>query len=791
MELNQNEHAEEGASQSQEIVKFLEKLTILKRNYLLNHHEVHNKDQKHFPSPQEENNEEEEDVKSISTDVSIYDIIGEFKMSKEFPEKPNKTFDTEQNQYLRKLMKIFKQFRSFIINQKVQLSLRFVQILIDLFVRNHLMQEEIHIVLRFFISLLDLKRKTHYFLEDGFCKLFFDFLLRLNYKQIDEVIYQTIETFIIFINQKLKIIQVNEERFELLQQNILGYEFIFDICIHSGDPKVKTLGTKFLIKIFKSQMTYRENFANCISLFYYNMIFENLFDFYNEFSIKNSRTEIKNTLEVVLSLIDEFECDKLKSKEKNLIDSLELQVIDQRINQNHNKRLIIEAFHQEKLKDLKKKIQKKFWINKENFRLLSKGKFLVGDENSLKDLQLSNKQTVMIIERTAEELEEEKTKKRNALEVLREMFPQCPEKVLLDAFDRKQGLEETIVYLTEEQPKVLEKMKEGESSEKNIFTERSFKQLFLNKLSSEEFFQLLFKLEAINEKEINFLIWKIINILPPNYILLQNIKKKIYQLTPQKIEDLRQTIESKSDAHQKEDYFDFEFLSLFANQHPIDCYKFKVFAHLVSISNLEQENSFEQSFQIICTFISHQGIKLYYHILSEALRALKKEKLCKFLVAIVPHLLNSLSGFIYAYFALKENDPFKEAKKLLGHKPWRDFLKLEESGADNNSSIHNVFLSRENQNFKGQKSPFTFVTPNFRSPADSKSVSGHSLLLPQRSIGDRDKEELSFSVFTNFSKDSSSLETMGHFLKKIIQDKEKSALIFKSFEESHVIPLLE
>lgn len=97
---------------------------------------------------------------------------------------------------------------------------------------------------------MDIKKKIHFYYEDGFARLFYDFLLRLDFEEIDEVIYDVIETFILFINSKLKILIINNNKFELLQQNILGNDYIFDIVVNSDNEKVKEKGEKFLIKIF-------------------------------------------------------------------------------------------------------------------------------------------------------------------------------------------------------------------------------------------------------------------------------------------------------------------------------------------------------------------------------------------------------------------------------------------------------------------------------------------------------------------------------------------------------------
>ena len=298
--------------------KYLEKMVILKKNFLTNHfkkNEQSNQTSKnesiisHNEIIRNEEEIEEEDEKSVSTDVSIYEIIGNLS-NNPFPQKKN-DFEQEENLqynvYLRKLAKYFNYVRNFIFKNKVKLNLRYVEYFFELFVSNYVLKQEIHTLFRFFTSLLDFKKKIHFLTEESFSKIFYDVLIRLEIDIIDHIIYQTIETFIFYINMHLKILKIELNKIEMLDKNIIGYDLLFEIFCNTKNQKVKENSKKCLLNIFKSQLNYRENFAEQITFFYYNTIFENLYENYNKLTQKNSQNKIKNILDFTLSIADEMQ----------------------------------------------------------------------------------------------------------------------------------------------------------------------------------------------------------------------------------------------------------------------------------------------------------------------------------------------------------------------------------------------------------------------------------------------------------------------------------------------------
>lgn len=83
-------------------------------------------------------------------------------------------------------------------------------------------------------SLINFKKRSHSVTEESFLKFFYEILLRLDCSCIDKEIYTVIEMFIIYINVRLRIIELNTfeiNRIEMIYSSIIGFDFIVEIFI--------------------------------------------------------------------------------------------------------------------------------------------------------------------------------------------------------------------------------------------------------------------------------------------------------------------------------------------------------------------------------------------------------------------------------------------------------------------------------------------------------------------------------------------------------------------------------
>ncbi len=186
--------------------------------------------------------------------MSIYEIIGNLSNTnyKKVPKEDFNEENLEYNLYLHKLTKYFNFIRKFVVKNKVKIELSYINYFFEIFVSNHVLIQEIHIVFKFLNSLLDFKRKWHYLTEESFSKVFYDILLRLDYESIDSVIYTTIESYIFYINIHLKILKYELNKIEMMEKNIIGYDFLFEIYLNTPRTTVKDLSCTCLLNIFKS-----------------------------------------------------------------------------------------------------------------------------------------------------------------------------------------------------------------------------------------------------------------------------------------------------------------------------------------------------------------------------------------------------------------------------------------------------------------------------------------------------------------------------------------------------------
>jgi hypothetical protein len=146
--------------------KYLEKMITLKKNFLANHYKTKDlSNQNKSVLSQAENLDQDKNAmpdvqnKSVSTEVSIYQIIENISVD----EFPNNNDDHKfignynYSRYLQKVSKYFKSVLSFIQKEKVKLEIKYVNYMIGIFVVNHVFQQEIDITFRFFGSLVDVR----------------------------------------------------------------------------------------------------------------------------------------------------------------------------------------------------------------------------------------------------------------------------------------------------------------------------------------------------------------------------------------------------------------------------------------------------------------------------------------------------------------------------------------------------------------------------------------------------------------------------------------------------------
>lgn len=153
-----------------------------------------------------------------------------------------------------------------------------------------------------------MKRKIHYLTEESFSKLVYDILLRIDYKSINPQIYQTIENYIFYINNHLKIVKYQSNRIEFTQPNIIGFDHLLDIYLYNEDEKVRETVFNTLISIFRTQLSFTNKTAETASMFYFRIIMNALDQTYQQLAYDDSAKSLLLLIAFVSKLFKEVNC---------------------------------------------------------------------------------------------------------------------------------------------------------------------------------------------------------------------------------------------------------------------------------------------------------------------------------------------------------------------------------------------------------------------------------------------------------------------------------------------------
>jgi hypothetical protein len=92
------------------------------------------------------------------------------------------------------------------------------------------------------------------FNDDCMELLFFETILKLDFRYITEVMYECFERYFIYINEQYGQIVTNsafEQNFEVFETKLIGVEALWEILLCARNQKVYKSATDFLLKIYK------------------------------------------------------------------------------------------------------------------------------------------------------------------------------------------------------------------------------------------------------------------------------------------------------------------------------------------------------------------------------------------------------------------------------------------------------------------------------------------------------------------------------------------------------------
>lgn len=556
-------------------------------------------------------------------------------------------------------------------------------------------------------------------------------MLRIDFASINVQIYQTIENYIFYINAHLKIVKYQSNRIEFTQPNIIGFDHLLDIYLYSEDEKVRETVLCCLINIFKTQLNFANKTAESATNFYYRVIVNALEQTYQRLVYQDGSKALLLMINFVSRLFKEVTSgsNELYSG-LPLIETIEIHVCDKRYASNSNK-VMIQINRYAKLKDLKYKLTEKFWLEPDKIDLLTKGQFLKGDEKLLKDLNIVNNQTIMILEKNAEEEQWNTESQQNHITVLKDIFTNMEEAFLIFVLKEcNQKIEDAIEILSDEarQEELFRKFKRNSLEVEKTFVKETFKSLFIERFSSLEFYKSIFKIANLKNNDIQSQTLILIKQLKPNQLLVQNIENYISNIMESSWgrflegHDLSNfQKEPKLIDGPVDDALNFDIEKIISNPNPLNLYKFEVFVKMYKICySKEEETKLDRKFELQKKFIDNNGpelLKVLYSLLSEEYKL--KPDANK--ISLLTLLSTILSDYILAFYLINSQDPYKKTKQIFFH---RDKAVKKDSYMNislrKNYSTDNVFSQNQNVSFKTNRSPKSFATPGFQSPSKVK-----------------------------------------------------------------------
>lgn len=572
---------------------------------------------------------------------------------------------------------------------------------------------------------------------EAFSKIFYDIILRLKISLINEVIYETIEQYLMYINVHLRVLKIEYNVLQMIEKNILGFEFLFEVYKQTTNQSVSAAVLKFLSTIIRAQLNFTDSAAEAISFFYMSLISDHIEQAYQNLFTNENDHVINRILEFTILLLNEVN----SFKDHNILrgganEVLELYVCDHRFSTAEEK-ISLSIGKYELLRNLKQKLMQKFWLDPDKISLLSKGSFLKGDDKPLSALNITNKQTIMILEKNEDDEKIIDTKPRHneneQIAAIKIIFENMEPEFIKMALDLKDhDVVETIVMLSDPAKlfELQEDFRNHVLNEKSIKMNRRLKHFIKSKFAkSHDLFILLFKIAGIKDSQKKCLVWSLLKILPPVPTLVDNIHGFLSSIiefnhsTKDLAHYLQQQVEFNSKKATDNELFDFNLYEIIHCPEEINLYKLHVFCNFLStLSNAEDEHDSEIKFELQKNFIWNSGLTVFLGIFEERIdRVMNKKIDDSFTLISFGLIVNIIKSYFFVYLLFKNPDPYKRSKQVFNKKgvlTHQNLKKLEESeiAFKKNYSTDNIFSQNINSP-KTQKSPHSFMTFGAQSPS--------------------------------------------------------------------------
>lgn len=441
--------------------------------------------------------------------------------------------------------------------------------------------------------------------EETINYLFFDILLKLDFRSYSPSIFHCFEAFFLYLNKKYQTIKPEHlDSYSVQTFELIGLEFLWELFIQSPDSKVITNCSNLLIRLIKnSQVKPSSNLLNDDSELSSLLIAQNFFIDLAARNIRQSyqrveqqqhfnqqesevsqedQNRISRSIDFILKLIEEFEGginSKKNHNSNNPADQLIL-TIDNKIGSSlPPKRFTVTAYKTMTVGELRKLIVSKINppIPADELMMFTKGSILNNDKITLNEKKFTNNQTIICSQQKRiddyfdisdplgvtgtfgpqkEITERELNEKVNDLLGI---LPHLQPPLLKFAFQKKNyNFEDTInalldqtnvdIYYHEmEEAENEEKKKKAQAvgkSGKALITLRSLSATIANK---SEYFELFLQLLKIPKNEIQAKVWALLSNLPLNATLYERFNNIFQEISAVEL-NWKELIDSENSA---------------------------------------------------------------------------------------------------------------------------------------------------------------------------------------------------------------------------------------------------
>lgn len=417
--------------------------------------------------------------------------------------------------------------------------------------------------------------------EETINYLFFDILLKLDFKNYSQSIFHCFEAFFLYLNKKYQTIKPEVlDGYTVQTFELIGLEFLWELFIQSPDSKVTSSCTNLLIRLIRnsqakssnnllgddselSPLQIAQNFfidlaVRTIDQSYKRIEQQQQFGHHEIDIAQEDQNRISRSFDFILKLIEEFEGGSKKSQNNNNpADQLVLTIDNKIQGALPPKRFSVNAYKNMTVGELRKLILSKLNppIPMDELMMFTKGGILDNDKQTLGEKKFTTNQTIMcsqqkriddffdvtdgqgvsgMIGPQKEVSEREINEKVNDLLGIF-AFLQPP--LLKYALQKKNyNFEDTVVALLEETNVAIytQEMEEAEKEERRKklnaagksgkVTSRSLSATLANK---SEYFELFLNLLKIPKTDIQSKVWALLSNLPLNATLYEKFNNFI------------------------------------------------------------------------------------------------------------------------------------------------------------------------------------------------------------------------------------------------------------------------